>query len=173
MFSKVRYHALIIISVTVITLSLSLSQVTNSGFSGICGYKLQNRESFARFFGDMLIVGICVFSMIMFKSKIPKSTYFKKVSVFGFYYYYMGCFIVIQAISSTGYLVGNIACLLNSSAASNIILISTTFATCSSILLSYVLMGLRFAHPLLRMKIRKLFLRLRGKNDFDPDEDDL
>lgn len=104
--------------------------------------------------------------MVMFKKKIPKSTYFKKVSVFGFYYYYMGFFIVIQAISSTWYLIGNIACLLNSSTAPTLILISTTFGSCSSIVLSYVLMSLRFAHPLLRMKIKKAIERKRNKNEF-------
>lgn len=78
----------------------------------------------------MLMVGICVFSMVMFKNKIPKSSYFKKVSVFGYYYYYMGFFIAIQLLSSTAYLLGSIACQLNASIANTMITISTTFGSC-------------------------------------------
>lgn len=111
----------------------------------------------------MLVVGICVFSMVMFKKKIPKSSYFKKVSVFGYYYYYMGFFITIQLLSSIGYLLGNIACQLNSSIASTLISIATTFGTCQSIVLSYVLMALRFSHPLLKMKMRKCLFKRKNE----------
>lgn len=55
-------------------------------------------------------MGICLFSMYMFRAKVPKSSYFQKASVFGYYYYYMGLFSVIQALNTIGYLIGNISC---------------------------------------------------------------
>lgn len=95
--------------------------------------------------------------MYMFSSKVPKSSYFKRASIFGFYYYYMGFYSVVQILSTLGYLIGNIACRSGSSFTAEIISISITFGSCVSIVLSFVLMGLRFSHPLVRMNIKKIF----------------
>jgi hypothetical protein len=59
--------------------------------------------------------------MYLFQAKIPKSSYFKRASHFGFYYYYMGIFSAIQILSTLGFLTGNIACRLGSSVTSKII----------------------------------------------------
>jgi hypothetical protein len=107
----------------------------------------------------------------MFKARVPKNSYFKKVSVFGYYFYYMGFFSIIQILSSTGYLLGNISCMLNASIANSMVKITITFGAIQSIILSFVLMGLRFSHPLLKMKIRKLLNKRR--NQFDPEEESI
>lgn len=49
LFNQFRYHAIVITAVTAIVLALSLSEGVGTGLNGICGYKMQNRESFARF----------------------------------------------------------------------------------------------------------------------------
>lgn len=100
-----------------------------------------------------------MFSMWMFRAKIPRSTYFQKASVFGYYYYYMGLFSVIQIFNTIGYLIGNVACRTGQEVTDKIIEVSITFGTCESVLLSFVLMALRFSHPVLRMKIKKMFRR--------------
>lgn len=82
--------------------------------------------------------------MYLFQAKIPKSSYFKRASLFGFYYYYMGIFCAVQILSTLGYLTGNIACRTGSAITSEIIEISITFGSCESIILSYVLVFLRF-----------------------------
>lgn len=121
LFSQVRYHALVLITVCAITVALAVSSILGAGLNGVCGYKIQNRESFARFVIEILVVFICFFSMYTFKTKVPKNAYFQKVSVFGFYYYYMGFFAIIQILSTVGYLVGNIACRTGSSTSDDII----------------------------------------------------
>lgn len=93
--------------------------------------------------------------MYLFQAKIPKSSYFKRASLFGFYYYYMGIFSAVQILSTLGYLIGNIACRTGSAITSDIIEVSITFGSCESIILSYVLVFLRFKHPVLRMNLKK------------------
>lgn len=52
-------------------------------------------------------------------------------------------------------MVGNIACRAGSSYSSEIIKVSLTFASCFSVLLSYILIFLRFSHPIVRINIKK------------------
>lgn len=100
--------------------------------------------------------------MHSFQARVPRNTYFKQVAVFGYYYYYMGLFCAIQLLSSVGYLVGNIACRSGSQYTSNIIDISVTFGSCESILLSYVLIFMRLAHPVMWAKIKRKFRQAQG-----------
>lgn len=147
------------LAVISITTALSLSEFLGTGLNGLCGYKMQDRSSFARFAVELLIVGICFFSMYMFQAKVPKNTYFKRASVFGYYYYYMGLFSAIQILGTISYLIGNIACRTGSSFTAQIIEVSISFGSCESIALSFVLMALRFSHPLLKMKLKDLWSR--------------
>jgi hypothetical protein len=48
--------------------------------------------------------------MYVFGAKIPKNSYFKKVPVFKYYYYYMGFYSFIQVLGTVGYLAPFIAC---------------------------------------------------------------
>ena len=97
--------------------------------------------------------------MIMFQSKIPKNSYFKKISVFGYYFYYMGIFSFIQIFNTVAYMVGNIACRSGLDYTSDIVKISLIIGNCFSLSLSFVLIFLRFGHPILRIKIKSLVFK--------------
>ena len=49
LFNQKRYHLIVMVFVTGITLAIGLTNTLGTGFNGVCGYKLSNRESLSRF----------------------------------------------------------------------------------------------------------------------------
>ena len=157
LFSQAKYHTITLVAVAAITASLAATKTVGSGFNGVCGYKISNRESISRFIIELLICMICFASMIQFKNKIPKNEYFKKVAVFGFYYYYMGIFTFVQVFATVAYMVGNIACRSGYDYPSNLVTFSILSSTIFTILLSYFISLLRMSHPIVKMKFVNFF----------------
>lgn len=76
MFNQKRYHIMAFLIVASAVLGLSFSNSVGRGIGGLCGYRIAGRESIAKFIVELLIIFGCVASMILFKSKIPKNSYF-------------------------------------------------------------------------------------------------
>lgn len=168
LFRQSRYHVLALIFVGGVTAALASTRAIGTGFNGVCGYKLSSRESISRFIVELVICSICLACMLQFRAKIPRNDYFQKVAVFGYYYYYMGMFSLIQVATTISFMVGNIACRTGSPYSSHIITYSIFVSTIFSILLSYFLVLLRFAHPVVRIRLRQL---LCGDEKSEEEED--
>lgn len=97
--------------------------------------------------------------MINFKVKLPKNEYFQKQSVFGFYFYYMGAFVLTQVISSISFLVSDIVCKVNSVDITQVLYVLYSISIVVSIALSYAIAFVRFQQPILRKKIRSCFVK--------------
>lgn len=102
--------------------------------------------------------------MLKFRNKIPRNTYFLQQAVFGFYFYYMGIFCAIQCGTSLSFLVANILCRIESGPIS-IIGYAFSIGNSIQIMLSYVLFVLRFSHPILQLRLRKIFGILRPSDE--------
>lgn len=157
MISQFRYHLLSLAIIIVALLILIFTHNIGAGISGLCGYKLTSGESIGRFIIEFIIAITCFVAMGKFKSKIPKNSYFQKQSLFGFYFYYMGLFSSLQLLSTTSEIVGDIMCRFNTPVSDNTIKILFTVGNCLDILLAYVIFSLRISHPILQIKLKKIF----------------
>ena len=155
MLSRFRYHFLALSTIALATIAISTSNNIGTGFNGICGYRISNKESIARFIVELIISLICLYSMYSFRANIPQNEYFRKESIFGYYYYYMGIFSFIQIGITISYMISSISCRTGSSITSDIVRISIIFSVCFSILLSFSQIFIRFSHPIVKIKIKQ------------------
>ena len=169
LFTRNRYHILALATVGAATLSVALTSNVGTDIKGVCGFKIANQESIARFVVELLICILCVYSMHRFNSKIPKNEYFQKQAVFGYYYYYMGIYTFIQVAATTSHMISSIGCRSGSSYTSTLITVSNTLSIVFSILLSFALIFLRWSHPILQYRVRML---LCGKEDMSQLEEE-
>jgi hypothetical protein len=106
--NRIGYHLVVLLSVISITVPLAVQGLFGLSIRGICGYKAL--QQIVRLIIQLIIVFVCFVGMYVFGTKIPKNSYFKKVSVFGYYYYYMGLYSSIQLLTTVGYLTSFAAC---------------------------------------------------------------
>ena len=169
LLSRFRYHFLALATTLLATTAISTSNNIGTGFNGVCGYKISNKESIARFVVELVISVICLYSMYGFRSNIPQNEYFRKESIFGYYYYYMGIFSIIQIAVTVSFMTSSISCRTGSALTSDVVRISIIFSVCFSILLSYFQIFIRLNHPIVRIKI-KHYLCCFKNNDVSSDD---
>ena len=105
--------------------------------------------------------------MYCFKTKMPKNEFFANQTLFGYYFIYMGVFVLTQLINTISYLASDIMCKLN---VPNVIFklhVFYSIGIVASICLSYFVVFIRFKHPLLVKKLKKMVGITEHKKDKD------
>lgn len=110
MLSQIKSHLLYLVAVLMAILIIIFTSDSKKPLNGICIYEITNSTSLGLFLFHLVISIICIYSLIKFKSKIPKNTYFQQQSHFGYYYVYMIIFSGVEMANSILYLVGKICC---------------------------------------------------------------
>ncbi len=85
---------------------------------------------------------------------MPRNDFFAKQTLFKYYFVYMGVFVATQLINTISYLASDIVCKLNVDNVQFKLHIFYSIGIVSSIILSYVIVFIRFRHPLLLKKLR-------------------
>jgi len=110
LLNQFRSHILCFVAVLMAILIIVFTSDSKYPLKGICIYQVTNTTSLGLFLFHLIIFIICLYSLIKFKSRIPKNTFFQHQSHFGYYYIYMIIFSGVEVVNSIIYLVGKVSC---------------------------------------------------------------
>lgn len=170
LFSMACYHTVgTLLSVLLPVTVFALDQ-TGKELSGICGFKYSLFSPYIFLISSIIFIGLATVSAVIFKNSIPNSSFFRKLSVYKFYYIYIMLVACVQLIMSIGYTIGAANC--NRQNPDPLLNITMTAANCLILIHPVLLCFIRYKHPTVQKYIKKMFKKKEKKGELNPFDED-